>query len=117
MTKTIQEIGWFFLFRINLSVESLVYYVYIIHSEKLDSYYIGFTEDLDRRIHQHNSHFYKSASTIKADDWNLFHKIPCDSKGQAMKIESHIKRAKSRKYLENLLKYPEIAESLKRKYQ
>jgi len=35
---------------------------------------------------------------------------------QARMIETHIKRMKSRKYIENLMKYPAIAEKLKEKY-
>ena len=36
---------------------------------------------------------------------------------QALAIEKHIKSMKSRKYLENLKKYPEITEKLKQLYK
>lgn len=49
--------------------------------------------------------------------WELKLEIKCESKSQAIKIENHIKRNKSRKYLENLQKYPEISEKLKEKYK
>jgi putative endonuclease len=42
--------------------------------------------------------------------------IPCDTIEQAVFIESKIKRMKSRKYIENLKKYPEIVEKMLRKY-
>ena len=36
---------------------------------------------------------------------------------QARNIESHIKKMKSKVYIENLVKYPEIIERLKEKYK
>ena len=49
-------------------------------------------------------------------DWVLVFKILCVNKKQAMLIEKHIKSMKSRKYIENLIKYPEISQKLLEKY-
>ena len=54
--------------------------------------------------------------TAKAKDWELFLKIKCDSKRQGLKIEQHIKKMKSKVYIENLQRYPEIILRLKEKY-
>jgi putative endonuclease len=35
---------------------------------------------------------------------------------QALRIEKHIKNMKSKKYIEDIKKYPEITERLKEKY-
>jgi putative endonuclease len=51
-----------------------------------------------------------------ATDWKLFLLIPCTMIGQAVYIESKIKRMKSRKYIENLKKYPEIVEKILKEY-
>ena len=91
-------------------------FVYILHSKILDQYYIGETEDLENRIKQHNNGFYEQAYTKITSDWKLFHSIACNDKSQAIKIERHIKKMKSRKYLENLLKYPEMQTKLKERY-
>lgn len=40
-----------------------MYYVYIIQSEKDQSYYTGFTEDLKSRLKDHNSKGNKYSST------------------------------------------------------
>ena len=93
------------------------YTCYIIYSQSLNRYYVGETENIDLRISQHNSGFYKSAFTSKAKDWELFHFIECADRRQARLIEAHIKKMKSRKYIENLKKYPEISNLLKIKYQ
>jgi len=92
-----------------------MYIVYILRSNKLNRFYIGFTSDFDIRLE-----FHKNAKsnkfTANADDWELFTKITCESKPQALRIESHIKKMKSKTYIENLIKYPDIILKLKDKY-
>ena len=94
-----------------------MYCVYIIFSESIDSYYVGETIDVVERLEQHNSGFYNASYTKQAKDWILYHKIDCDSRKQARKIETHVKKMKSKVYFQNLKKYPEIASKLKNKYK
>jgi putative endonuclease len=89
------------------------FYCYIIYSSSNDSYYIGYTSDIQERIkHHNNGHFGGKSFTYKAKDWNLFLLIPCKSIRQAVFVESKIKKMKSRTYIENLKKYPEILEKI-----
>jgi putative endonuclease len=55
--------------------------------------------------------------TSKANDWVLFFKIDCETKSQALGIERHIKKMKSKIYIENLSRYPEITTKLLEKYK
>ena len=89
----------------------------MIYSVKLDKYYIGESIDVPTRVFQHNSGFFKNSFTSSSDDWQIFLKIECGSRALARKIESHIKKMKSRKYIEDLKKYPEIISKLKEKYK
>jgi putative endonuclease len=91
--------------------------VYILYSASLNHYYIGQTINLGERIAQHNTGEFVGAYTKKANDWVLYYSIGCKSLQQALSIEKHIKRMKSRKYIENLVKYPEISEKLLDQYQ
>ena len=93
-------------------------YCYILHSIKLNRFYIGSTAlDVKTRIEKHLIHHYgDNKYTAKADDWELFVSIECDNLDQARSIERHIKRMKSQKYLEDLKRYPEIVGKLKSKY-
>jgi putative endonuclease len=91
-------------------------FVYILYSISLDKYYIGEALDFQERIKQHNSGFYDSAYTKQASDWSLFYSIECLNRLQARKIETHIKKMKSKAYIQNLKKHPEITEKLKNKY-
>ena len=91
--------------------------VYILFSVQLDRYYIGQSENLPLRLEQHNSGYFSGSFTSQVNDWELFHEIPCESKRQAIQIESHIKRMKSVIYYENLKKHPDISVRLLEKYQ
>jgi putative endonuclease len=91
--------------------------VYILHSAKLSRFYTGFTADFDTRLEFHLNSEQARKFTYKADDWILFLKIECESKSQALAIEKHIKNMKSKIYIENLLRYPEIINKLLEKYK
>ena len=90
---------------------------YIVFSKKLNRFYIGVCHDnLESRIKKHNAHSYgEHRFTAKANDWELFLNIECESFDHAVKIEKHIKSMKSSAYIKNLLKYPEMIEKLKQK--
>ena len=77
------------------------FFVYIIYSEKLDKYYIGYTEDIPVRLAQHNSGI--STFTAKAADWILKCSEQQPTREAAMQREKQIKQKKSRKYIEWLI--------------
>ena len=77
------------------------YCVYIIYSPNLDRYYIGHTEDIVKRLGEHNSGM--STFTAKADDWIIKWKKAFESRNQALHEEKRIKNKKSRKYIEWLI--------------
>ena len=89
--------------------------VYILQSEKLNRFYIVYTSDFDVRLEFHNNAD-KTKFTYNAGDWELFFKIDCENKSQALAIEKHIKSMKSKVYIENLKKYPEMVIKLLIKY-
>ena len=90
--------------------------VYILYSRKLDKYYTGSCLDLSVRLSKHLERFYPSAFTAKSDDWELFFAIDDLSSSQARMIERHIKKMKSKVYIQNMAKYPDIIKRLKQKY-
>jgi putative endonuclease len=85
------------------------FFCYILYSLSIDRYYIGYTSDIEERYELHkNGHFGRKAFTFRTDDWEIYLLIPCETIEQALFIESKIKKMKSRKYIENLKKYPEL---------
>jgi putative endonuclease len=93
------------------------FFVYILYSALLDKFYIGFTtSSIEDRINRHLSDYYDNKFTGKTKDWKLFYSIKCEKSCQARAIERHIKRMKSKKYIKNLVVYPEISKKLLKKY-
>ena len=90
--------------------------VYILHSKKLNRFYIGSCKDLSYRFDQHLNKEFKESFTAKAEDWELYLSIDELIYHQARLIEAHLKKLKSKTYIKNLSKYPEIIELLKEKY-
>jgi putative endonuclease len=91
--------------------------VYILFSASKGTFYTGFTTvTLEERLNRHNSKYYHNKYTARANDWELYFSIECLSEIQARLIESHIKRMKSTKYIQNLKQYPEMAQALLLKY-
>ena len=92
--------------------------VYILFSKTADKFYIGFTTlQVEERIERHFKGYYKNKFTSTYNDWELFCEIECESADQARKIEVHIKKMKSKVYINNLQKYPEIIEKLLQKFK
>ena len=93
-----------------------MHYVYILHSDKLNRYYTGYTSNIDSRLEFHENAEARKF-TYNADDWALVFSLECENKTQALAIEKHIKLMKSKTYIQNLLIYPDMATKLKAKYK
>ena len=89
-------------------------YCYILYSISADKFYIGITsESTEIRLKKHLSDYYKKPKfTNCASDWTIFWSLECGDITIAKRIESHLKKMKSRKYLNDLKKFPEIGRKL-----
>ena len=68
-----------------------MYYVYLLYSSSANKYYVGYTDNVDRRLYEHNHPEIKSKFTAKYVPWTLSLAIPVsEGRGQAMKIEKFI---------------------------
>ena len=65
------------------------YYVYIIKSKSSDVIYTGFTEDLDRRIKQHNEG--NEGYTKGKGPWELVWFAAFNTKDKALEFEKYLK--------------------------
>jgi len=66
-----------------------MWYVYVLHSHKDNNLYIGFTNDLKRRIKEHQ--LGKNVSTAKRLPLTLETYIAVSTKKQAMNLERYFK--------------------------
>ncbi|MFV7234487.1 GIY-YIG nuclease family protein [Flavobacterium sp. ZB4R12] len=80
-----------------------MYFIYIIYSKKLDRYYVETTDDVEKRLGEHNSGFYSEVFTVKGAPWELNLSFECESSGKAYGLEKFLKRMKSRIFLEKVI--------------
>ena len=87
--------------RVRLAPLIMLYFVYIIYSATRDRYYTGHTDNLPKRIEQHNNGY--ESSTKSGVPWKLKYTEEFKTRSEAMKREYEIKSKKSRKYIEKLI--------------
>ena len=75
--------------------------LYILFSPSLQRYYVGFTNDLERRLAEHNRK--KGKFTDKGIPWSLVYTEVFQSKQEAMDREKFIKSRKSRQFIVDLI--------------
>jgi len=78
-----------------------VFSVYILKSSVTNRYYIGHTSDIQKRLWYHNSGYPKS--TKAGLPWKLVYIENFDTRQQAMKRESELKKDKSRAMIEKII--------------
>ncbi len=80
-----------------------MYYVYLLLSEKDDKFYTGSTDDLKRRIAEHEAGSVKS--TVRRKPLKLIYYEACFNEADARVRERYLKSGAGKKYLRNRLRY------------
>jgi putative endonuclease len=80
-----------------------MYFIYILYSIPANKYYVGYTTDIDNRLHQHNNQEHFNTFTSKYRPWMVRALFSCgNNESEAIQIERFIKKQKSRTLLEHL---------------
>jgi putative endonuclease len=79
-----------------------MFYVYIIHSEKFNKFYTGFTENVQRRLKEHNKG--KTKSTKAFIPWKLVFTQECRTRTEARIKEKYYKSGSGREKIKKLIK-------------
>ncbi len=79
----------------------MTYHIYIIYSETLDKYYVGYSQNPWNRLDQHNSNS-KDKYTGRSQDWELKAVFEVGLESVAVRLERFIKKQKSRVLIEKL---------------
>lgn len=79
----------------------MFYYVYVLQSAKDKNFYVGFTNNIRKRISEHNNG--KVLSTKERIPLKLIYWEGCISKTDAVKREKYLKTAWGKRYLKNRL--------------
>ena len=78
-----------------------MFFVYIIESVKIGRYYIGQTEDLDKRLKMHNQG--KNLSTKPYVPWQIKWWKEYTTRSEAIRIERKLKSLKKRSGIERFV--------------
>jgi putative endonuclease len=81
-------------------MSSMPYHVYVLRSASNGRFYVGHTENLAKRIFEHNNN--RTLSIRNRGPWELFYSEEFRTRGAAMKREREIKKMKSHRYIESL---------------
>jgi putative endonuclease len=82
-----------------------MYFVYILHSATFDKYYIGSTEDPDRRLIEHNTSPHNTF-TSKFRPWVIAAVFPiAETRDIAVRYERKLKSMKSRFIIQDLISH------------
>ncbi len=73
------------------------YYVYVIRSEGHKSNYVGSTQDVEKRLLEHNAG--KCRYTSGRRPWVLVYQESYLTRGEAMKREKYLKSGQGREFL------------------
>lgn len=79
----------------------MIFYAYIIQSQKDKSYYVGYSNDLKKMLAQHNKA--KSGYTSKKKPWKLVYTEGFKTKYEALEREKELKKQKSDLYYHMLI--------------
>ncbi len=77
------------------------YYVYVLQSEKDGSFYVGYTDDLRKRLNDHNKG--KVPSTKNRTPLKLVYYEACLNQQDATKRENYLKTTWGRRFINSRL--------------
>jgi len=78
-----------------------MYFVYILQSAKDNSFYIGYTSNIEERLWEHNEGRTRFAKYKRP--WNLIYKEIYQVKTVALKREKYLKSLKNKRYLAKII--------------
>ncbi|MEX1014749.1 MAG: GIY-YIG nuclease family protein [Candidatus Paceibacterota bacterium] len=76
------------------------YFIYVLYSKKFKKSYVGVTNNLERRLNEHNSK--KSFYTKRYVPWEIIYSEKYDNLKSARKRERYLKSAAGRKFLKEI---------------
>ena len=89
-----------------------MYSVYVLYSKNYDKYYVGHSNDTDRRLKEHNDRD-GNRYTTKYIPWKLLFVLDVSKdRGKAIKLEKFIKAQKSKAFILRFISERELQESL-----
>jgi putative endonuclease len=78
-----------------------MFHTYILHSPRIDRFYIGCTSNIEERLKKHNNK--NRGFTNQSNDWVVVFYRSFDTKNEALELEKQIKSWKSKIRIRKLI--------------
>ena len=88
---------------LDVPLEIIMYFVYVLQSKKVGIFYTGYTKDLRKRFKQHNSGEVKATKDNRP--FRLIYYEASSDKEDAVAREKYLKSGMGKRYLKNRLKH------------
>ena len=82
----------------------MIFYVYVIYNNVFNKIYIGQTNNLDKRIIEHNEKFGNHYTAKFPENWELIYKEEFKTRQEAIKREKQLKSCQGREFIRKLVK-------------
>ena len=90
------------MFEVSSNPWRMEFHIYILFSENINKYYVGFSSNLEQRVEYHNSD-QNSIWTKRGQPWRLEFKQLFETRSEAMAAEKFVKNKKSKKFIEKTI--------------
>jgi len=80
-----------------LDREDDLIYVYVLKSEEQWRFYVGMSDDPEKRLSEHNAGMTKS--TRFYTPWSIILKCRCESRAEARRLEKYLKSGSGKEYI------------------
>ena len=81
----------------------MTFFVYVAHNSVFNKIYIGQTNDLDKRIMEHNEKFGNHYTSKFSGNWKLIYKEEFKTRQEAIKREKQLKSYKGREFVKQFI--------------
>ena len=78
-----------------------MYTVYVIYNETANKFYIGQSNDIEKRIELHNSHLFKGYTASFVGKWKLLYREEYITRSEALVREKQLKSFRGREFVKN----------------
>ncbi len=76
-----------------------MYHIYAIYNKNVDKFYIGQTEDLERRLQEHNLKAFRGYTSRFDGMWSVIYSEEVKTRSSALKREKQLKSYQGRKFI------------------
>ncbi len=82
------------------------WFVYALYNSEAGKIYIGQTNNIERRLREHNEKLGNHFTAKVKGEWKLIYKEELSSRVEALKREKQLKSYKGRQFIKNLIYSP-----------